>query len=336
MGRFVAAAQGLATTLAVSVGLALPLNACGAQGQSHVRKAALISVGVFPTEDLIAQTVEALDEGGESVNGLHDFKVAESMAYSGIVQLEGVYSVAENEESQETAMEMLNRAWVGATFAFIMDDYERAVEADDEVEMEYQRRRARAAYGRARWYGEQLLKRRTTGFTEAQTNIDTFKAWLNQNITDADMAEDLLWLGFAWIGRVAIDVDNPEVVASLWVGVEILRHVIELDETVENGAAHVLLGAYHARSGIAELEEGKKHFDRALEINGGKLLSTKVNYAIRYYCMKRDEKNWRRLLEEVLAADEPLPEQRLANAIAKRQARRYLGNEVWREPCAFD
>jgi len=95
------------------------------------------------------------------------------------------------------------------------------------------------------------------------------------------------------------------------------------------GTADRLLAA------MAELDESKKHFDRALEINGGKFLAAKLNYATRYYCFKSDKANYNKLLNEVLAAGDELPDARLPNVIAKRRARRYLGNKIWQENCGF-
>ena len=46
---------------------------------------------------------------------------------------------------------------------------------------------------------------------------------------------------------------------------------VDLDETYMYGTGRVILGAYHARSTMAELDDAKKNFERALELNGGKL-----------------------------------------------------------------
>jgi len=114
-----------------------------------------------------------------------------------------------------------------------------------------------------------------------------------------------------------------------------VRRSVELDEKAVYATGHTILGAYHARTAMAELDESKKHFDRALELNGGKFLPTKLNYATRYHCAKGNKADYDRLLKEVLSSGDPLPEARLQNAIAKRRARRYLGNKIWQEECGF-
>jgi len=72
-----------------------------------------------------------------------------------------------------------------------------------------------------------------------------------------------------------------------------------------------------------------------LKINGGKFLSTQFQYAKRYYCMKSDKPNYEKMMNEVLAAGDPLPAARLPNLIAKRKARRYLDNKIFQEDCGF-
>ena len=161
-------------------------------------------------------------------------------------------------------------------------------------------------------------------------------AWLQENFTDPELAEELLWIGYAWVGHVTASTEIPAIVAELYVGVAMIRHSVKLDETAVNATGHTVLGAYHARSAMAELDLSKKHFDKALEINGGKMLATKLNLAQRYYCSKSDKKNYFKTLNEVLQAGDPLPTARLQNAVAKRRARRYLGNKMWQENCGFD
>ena len=209
------------------------------------------------------------------------------------------------------------------------------MESGDEVMAEYHLLRTRAGFERARFYGVELLGHHAEGFQEAKRNQETIRAWLVENFDDPELAEDLLWIGYAWIGHVAASKEVPEIVGELYVGAEIIKRSVELDETVQYGTGHIVLGAYHARTAMAELDDSKKHFERALEINEGKFLSTQLNMAKAYYCVTQDKENYVKALNEVLEAKDPLPEARLPNTIAKRRARRYLGNPVWQEPCGF-
>jgi hypothetical protein len=271
-------------------------------------------------------------DGSGAVNTLHDYEIARRVAYAGLGQLEGMHKLAPD---NTTALFMLTRGWAGATFGFTEDDYEQALEAGDDVMAQYHLMRTRAGFERARFYGIELLGHEADGFEEAKKSYDSIRAWLTENFTDPAQAETLMWVGYAWIGYVSASSDIPEIVGELYVGAEMMKRSVELDETVQYATGRTVLGAYHARTAMAELDESKQNFDRAMQINEGKFLSTPLNFATRYYCMKGDKENYAKVLNQVLEAGDPLPEARLPNTIAKRRARRYLGNPMWQENCGF-
>lgn len=271
-------------------------------------------------------------QGSAAVNTLHDWEVARGVALAGVGQIEGMHYLAPDNPN---ALFMLTRSWAGISFGFIEDDYEVAYEKEDDVMAAYHQARARAGYLRGRHYGIELLSMEAEGFEQARRNADLIRAWVVENFDDPEQAEMLLWTGYAWIGHVSASKDIPEIVGELYVGVEMVRRSVELDENIQYGTGHTILASYHARTAMSELEESKKHFEKALAINGGKFLPTKLNFAQRYYCATGDRANYDKLLNEVLAAPDDLPEARLQNTIAKRRARRYLGNKIWQEECGF-
>jgi hypothetical protein len=76
-------------------------------------------------------------------------------------------------------------------------------------------------------------------------------------------------------------------------------------------------------------------FEEALAKTERKNLMVQLNYAAKYACIKGDRGLYEKLLNEVLAAEDPDPEQRLPNAVAKRRAKRYLGRQRMMD-CGFD
>jgi len=278
---------------------------------------------------LLDGQIESTRKASPAINTLGDLEVARSAAFASIATLEGMHRLApENAD----ALFLLTKAWAGAGFSFIEDDFEVAEDAGDEELAEYHRTRARAAYTRAVFYGLELLAQKSDGFDAGRKNVDSMKAWM-ANFDESDI-EPLFWTGYAWIARVNVSKDIPEMVADLHIGVEMIERVAKLDETYLNGLPHVILGAYHARSPMAELDESKKHFDRALELNHGNLLVTKFQYARTYYCFKNDKASYEKLLREVVDAKDPLPAERLTNTIAQRRAKRYLSPKR-QEACGF-
>ena len=116
---------------------------------------------------------------------------------------------------------------------------------------------------------------------------------------------------------------------------ESLERSVELDPNYMYGTGYTILGSYHARTPMAELDEAKTYFDKSMQIAGDKVLLPKVQFATRYYCNKGDKENYEKLLNEVLAAGDGDPYQRLANTIAKRKASRWLNEKRRRENCGF-
>jgi hypothetical protein len=292
-------------------------------GQAHWRSwvvAALVvaSSGCVKTAILNGQ-IKGTRDGSVAIDTLSDYEVARNIAFAGLGQFEGMHELAPDNED---ALFLLTKGWTAATFAFIEDDYEMAVDADDEARSDYHRARARAAYDRAIQYGVALLEMRAKGFDKAKTNVASMKAYLSQ-FYKSD-ALNLLWVGQAWLAKSNIAKDDPAVVAELHVGEALVERSVELDERAAFAAGRSALGSYHARTAMAELDQSQKQFMRAIELTRGVALLPKVAYAKTYYCMKGDKANYEKTLKEVVDAGDTLPEQRLQNTIAKRRARRYL------------
>jgi hypothetical protein len=233
----------------------------------------------------------------------------------------------------EDALFLLTRGWAGYGYAFAEDDYLVATLAGDEATAEYHKKRAKLAYDRAVAYGLELLAHKSDGFAAAKKNADTTKKWLADNFKEKSDAENLFWLGSAWLARVNLLKDEPEYVADLFVGVAMLERSRELYPEFMAWGATSTLGAYHARMAMAELDEAKKLLDLALEKTQRKALGVLVNYS-KYACAKNDQALYEKVLNEVVSAEDPEPNLRLQNTIAKRRAKRLLTKAAM-EDCGF-
>ena len=277
-------------------------------------------------------TIGSTRKASAAFNTMHDFEVANKAAFAGLAQFEGMHML--RPENQDTIF-LLTRSWAGAAFGFIEDEMERAEEefGDDSWQYNYHRMRARAAYDRSIHYGTMLLENQHEGFKAAQVNADTMTEYL-KNFEDPEDAEPLFWVGQAWMGRTNVSKEVPAVVAELYVGVALMRRSVELDETFNHASGHVILGAYHARAKMAEIPESKKHFERALELTQNKSPMAKLQLAARYHCLQGDQAAYEKLLNEVVTSEETLPGARFLSVLAKRRAKRYLG-EKWLTKCGF-
>ena len=283
---------------------------------------------------LLDGQIEGTRKASAAIEGFSDYEVAETAAFAGATQFEGMHYLAPDNED---ALFMLTRTWTSLTFAFIEDKLEQAedTEGENSPMYAYQKARAVAGYDRAIHYGVQLLEKKAPGFEAAKKNDDTMKAWLAHFDDPGQDAETLFWTGYAWIGKVNILKDEPAAVADLFIGVAMMERVKQLHHDYLFGSVHTILGAYHGRSPMAELDEAKKEFDAAIAVTGGKALLAKFQLAAKYYCTKSDKENYVKTLNEVIEAGDVFPEQRLTNAIAKRRAKRYLGKERMMRMCGF-
>jgi hypothetical protein len=268
---------------------------------------------------LLDGQLSATRKASSSFDTLNDLEVAKIGAGSSLVQLEGMYVLAPD---QEDAMFLLLNGYTGYASAFIEDEWEMAYDRGDDDGEAAAAERAKLNYDRAIMYGTKLLEQRHPGFVAAQKNTDTMKAYL-ANLGKED-AETLLWLGIAWMSRGGVAAERPEIVSELFIGEALLERANAIDDSMAFGLGDAALGAYHARSPDAELKVAKDLFDRAAAKTQRKALTPLVLEAQNLSCVSHDEKRYRALLTEVLNAPD-FPEQRLENVIAKRKAQRYLG-----------
>jgi tetratricopeptide (TPR) repeat protein len=288
-----------------------------------------------------AMLVNGEIEGTRTASGafdtIGDYELARSAAQAGLVQFEGMHKLAPDNSD---ALFMLTKGWVGYGFGFVEDEMELAEDAGDDDLVDYHRKRARMAYDRAAFYGLQLLAQKADGFDQAKKTEQTLVKWLSDNFSSPEDAENLFWAGYAQMARVNLmkgdDTEGPALVAELYVGVSMIERAVAISPDLEHYSGLVTLAAYHARTGMAEMDQAKQLFDTALAKTEGKNLMVQLNYGLRYACMKGDGALYQDMLNKVLSAPDPDPYQRLTNAIAKRRAKRWLGKRRVKDQCGID
>ena len=179
------------------------------------------------------------------------------------------------------------------------------------------------AYDRAIFYGLELLGHEADGFAQASKNDKDLQAWLAKSFTDKEDAVNLFWTGYAWMSRVNLLQDDPAMVADLFIGVALMQRSLDLDPDYYGASAMVAMAAYHGRTADAEVDLAKKLFDQALQKTQHKALTVQLTYA-QMACILGDKGLYDRMLKEVIEANDPDPQQRFNNMLAKRRARRYL------------
>ncbi len=134
----------------------------------------------------------------------------------------------------------------------------------------------------------------------------------------------IFWTAVAWGSAINLDRTNPDALAELPRVEAMMEWVREKDPRYFYGGADFFLGTLKgSRPAIlgGDTAASRVHFERALELNGGKFLLTYVYYAKSYARQTLDSALFGRLLTAVdTASIDILPEARLSNAIAQKKA----------------
>lgn len=138
-----------------------------------------------------------------------------------------------------------------------------------------------------------------------------------------EQVEYLFVFATSWAGLIEANSADWNAVADLPKVRVAIERVLELDEGINNGNAHLYMAVLDsllppALGGKPEL--AKEHFERAIALSHGSNLMAKVLYAEKYARLLFDRELHDELLREVLAADVGDGDQVLVNTLAKQKA----------------
>lgn len=153
--------------------------------------------------------------------------------------------------------------------------------------------------------------------------------------TGAEDVPSLYALGAAWAAWIQARRDDWNAIAEISRVEAVMSRVVALDEGYRDGGGHLYLGVLATLVAPAlggRPEEGRAHFERAIELSSDKNLMAKVLFARHYARTVFDRELHDRLLKEVLAADPKAEGFALSNRLAKEEAEGLLaGSEEYFE-----
>ena len=135
--------------------------------------------------------------------------------------------------------------------------------------------------------------------------------------------------GATWAGWIQAHASDLDAVADIPRVKVLVERVAKLDETYDRGGAFMYLGVIDTLIPPAyggKPEEGRREFERAIELSKGRNLMAKVLFAKSYARLVFDRELHDRLLGEVLAADPKEPDLTLVNVLAQREAKALLAS----------
>jgi predicted anti-sigma-YlaC factor YlaD len=271
----------------------------------------------------VNSVADALTSEGTSVFATDDDPqlVAEALPFA----LKTMESLLQTVPENRKLLIGTSAGFVQYSHAFVLRPAER-LEKNDLVKAREQKYRAKKLFLRARDYGLKALNLKYSGFNDSlsQNPEKTLQMTKKQDIPA------LYWTGVAWISAISVDKGDLTLVADLPVVIQILERCMVLDESWDNGAIHEVFIPIDAGRSEAEgggIESAKRHYNRALELNGGKSIGVKVLYAESICIPLQDRDNFELLLQEVLAFDaNQHVEYRLVNILAQQKAQFLLEN----------
>ena len=136
-------------------------------------------------------------------------------------------------------------------------------------------------------------------------------------------------LGASWAGWIQARSNDWNAVADLPRVTEIMQRIIELDETYQQGAAHLYLAVADTMlppSLGGKPEIGRQHFEDAIRLSHGRNLIVKVLYARQYARLVFNRELYVNLLTDVINADPVAPDLTLMNMVAQQQAKQLLAD----------
>jgi predicted anti-sigma-YlaC factor YlaD len=210
-------------------------------------------------------------------------------------------------------------------YGYVQQEADRTA-AEDLERANALRRRARRLFERASAYGFRALEKRYPGMRQAFEK-DPVRAL--RVARDPRHVPLLYWnaaaLGLAISaarGDAAMLARLPEVEA-------LIDRALALDERWNDGAIHefqVIYASTRPGAGGFDATRLRKHFERAVELSGGRRASAFVGYAETVLVREQKRAEFRRMLERALEIDPDKDERsRLMNLIAQRRARWLLG-----------
>ncbi|HWN71165.1 MAG TPA: TRAP transporter TatT component family protein [Haliangium sp.] len=254
-----------------------------------------------------------------------DIEMVREATPGGIKTLEGFYLV---DPGNRALVALLAESYCQFAAGFLQDDWEAALFAGDAAQAEAVRARARVHLARCVSYGVRLLGRdwQATIYAQPDGLVALAQAAKRRHVAG------MFWVALGLGTMIGMDPMDPGVNTYLPAVLAMLERVIALDEAHQNGLALMTLAIILSSQSAAvggDPDRGKALFERARALAGGKALMLDVMMARTHAVTTRDRAAFHALLGRVLQTPASIwPEQRLANELAQRKARRYLAHEA--------
>jgi hypothetical protein len=262
-----------------------------------------------------------------------DYELARTAIPGALKTVEGFWVAGPPDDAKARLERILTEGFCQYGTAFVEDDWEAAKFRQDVEAVEYHNSRSTNIFTRCLNYALVGLGKRW------QKEIFEAPEVVAKLVKDTGKGNrfQLLFAGTALGSLVNHNLHRVEMIGYLNTVQQMLERVLEMDKSglpankVHAALPHLALGMLHSGKAAAmggQPELAKKHFEEALRITDNKFLLARTLMAYRIGMQTNDRKFFHDNLVQVLeTAPSVWPEQRLANEVAHRKARRYLKAE---------
>lgn len=273
-----------------------------------------------------------------------DYELARLAIPASLKTVEGFYVAGPPEAGKQRLVRLLIEGYCNYGTAFVEDDWEAAKLAKDLPAVEVHNTRSTHVFTRCLNYALQTLGKRW------QSEIFGTPEQIAKLLKDTPRSQRfaLMFAGAALGSLVNHNLTRVEMIAHVPTVQQILERVIEMDQAglpvdpegsyyegqinkAQAALPYIALGMIHsarATSMGGDAAKARASFEKAIELTEGKYLLARTLMAYRVGMMTQDRTFFHDQLKQVLeTAPSVWPEQRLANEVAHRKARRYLSKE---------
>ena len=306
----------------------------------YIRFAAAVLTLTLTACDLgritVDTTAKVLVRAQPAIQQEADYQLAHDAIPGTLKTIEGFWVVSPDNEN---LLALLTEGYCQYGTAFIEDDWELAKFAKKLDEIEYHNGRATHIYTRCLNYAlKQLGERWQAELYGAPDGVVRLAKDTGVGRRDA-----LMWAALALGSIINHNLNRVEMLAYQPTVKAMLERVIELDKAHPPGRPelaalpHVAIGILYSAVGAqvgGKPAEARAEFETALKLTAtreqpdGRLLLARAIMGYRIGLQTNDRAFFHAQLKKVLeTAPSVWPEQRLANEVAHRRARRYLSHE---------
>ena len=290
--------------------------------------------GCSPLDIALNSTSKLLAAAQPSLQQEADFDMARMAIPGALKTVEGFWiSGHGNADTKARLEKVLTEGYCQYGTAFVEDDWEEAKFRQDPKMVDYHNARSSNIFTRCMNFALIGLGKRW------QKEIFEGPEVVTKLLKDTGKGKrfQLLFAAQALGSLINHNLTRIEMISHIGTVQAMIEKVIEMDKSglpanlTHAALPHVALGMIHSGKGKAmggDPELAKKHFEEALRITSDKFLLARTLMAYRVGLQTNDRKFFHDNLVKVLETPPSVwPEQRLANEVAHRRARRYLSHE---------